>query len=295
MALACLLCGVSGAQTLSPYQSSADFEKYARTLRESALLKIEPRVDIPTLASPRTASVRYPWKHNIVTTVFWVGEAAGPNNPVGNVASSWDSGWFRSYGGYDSPEPGARATDFRPAKFIPQQNPFYFALPYNDVEGGHHKSEASTAIPWFREAFREDGKTVLKDRWICIKNRAGKECYAQWGDCGPFRTDHWRYVFGNELPKPNLNRGAGLDVSPAVRDFLGLGGIDATDWRFVEWREVPVGPWRRYGENNHWVHYGRNQHERVASAVPEQRSRPAAATPKPAAAAPGGPRVEINR
>ena len=46
--------------------------------------------------------------------------------------------------------------------------------------------------------------------------------YAQWEDCGPFRTDHFQYVFQNERPKPNLNRGAGLDVSPAVRDYLGL-------------------------------------------------------------------------
>jgi hypothetical protein len=34
--------------------------------------------------------------------------------------------------------------------------------------------------------------------------------------------DYWQYVFGNERPKPTLNKGAGLDVSPAVRDYLGL-------------------------------------------------------------------------
>ena len=60
---------------------------------------------------------------------------------------------------------------------------------------------------------------------------------------GPFRTDHWEYVFGNERPKPNLNRGAGLDVSPAVRDYLGLPDTDVTDWKFVEFSEVPPGPW----------------------------------------------------
>jgi hypothetical protein len=45
---------------------------------------------------------------------------------------------------------------------------------------------------------------------------------------GPFRTDYWQYVFGNERPKLNLNKGAGLDVSPAVRDYLGLSDTDVT-------------------------------------------------------------------
>jgi hypothetical protein len=60
-------------------------------------------------------------------------------------------------------------------------------------------------------------------------------------------------VFGNERPKPNLNKGAGLDVSPAVRDYLGLKPTDVTDWRFVEFSEIPGGPWSTLGENNTFV------------------------------------------
>jgi hypothetical protein len=60
-------------------------------------------------------------------------------------------------------------------------------------------------------------------------------------------------VFGNERPKPNLNQGAGLDVSPAVRDYLGLKQTDVTDWRFVELKEVARGPWAALGENNTFV------------------------------------------
>jgi hypothetical protein len=60
-------------------------------------------------------------------------------------------------------------------------------------------------------------------------------------------------VFGNERPKPNLNRGAGLDVSPAVRDFLELKQTDVTDWRFVDFGEVPHGPWATLGDNNTFV------------------------------------------
>src|SRR5207249_236041 len=55
-------------QSTSPYATAADFAKYAMKLREQALLKVEPQVFIPT--SSRPAIQRYPWKTNIVTTVF---------------------------------------------------------------------------------------------------------------------------------------------------------------------------------------------------------------------------------
>jgi curved DNA-binding protein CbpA len=38
--------------------------------------------------------------------------------------------------------------------------------------------------------------------------------------------------------------GTGLNVSPAVHDYLGLAPTDVTDWQFVEVRDVPPGPWR---------------------------------------------------
>ena len=91
--------------------------------------------------------------------------------------------------------------------------------------------------------------------------------YAQWEDAGPFRTDHWQYVFGNERPKANLNQGAGLDVSPAVRDYLGLQDTDVTDWKFVEFKDVPVGPWARYGDNNTFV---QNQRKGGSAVVERQ-------------------------
>jgi hypothetical protein len=205
---------------------------------------------------------RYRWKRDIVTTIFWVGERPGGHNPVPNIRSSWDRYWAYNYGGYDNPDAGARR-DFIPAKFVPRQNPFYFALPYNDVEGGHTKREASRVIPWFNQAFVRSGQTVLKDRWIAV-HHGNRVCYAQWEDCGPFRTDDWRYVFGDERPRPNLNQGAGLDVSPAVRDYLGLGVKDVCDWKFVEYREVGRGPWVTYGDNNTFVIQRRQSSERFA-------------------------------
>src|SRR5947208_3017085 len=51
---------------------------------------------------------RYPWKREIVTTVFWIGEQPSFHNPVPNRASSWDKNWTRNYGGFDNPEPSQR-------------------------------------------------------------------------------------------------------------------------------------------------------------------------------------------
>lgn len=210
----------------------------------------------------------YPWKRQIVTTVFWIGEKPTENNPVPNRASSWDKEWSKSYGGYDDPD-RSRRSDFTPVKFTPHQNPFYCALPYNDKAATGHRPEASKVVPWFNEAYQGPGVSVCKDRWIAIR-KGNKVAYAQWEDAGPFRTDHWQYVFGNERPKPNLNKGAGLDVSPAVRDYLGLNETDVTDWQFVEFKDVPRGPWSKLGENNTFVINDRKPGTRLAEAKKRQ-------------------------
>jgi hypothetical protein len=248
----------------SPYESSEDFAKYAQKLRESALLKIEPEVFVPTTSRPSFygSSARYPWKVGIMTTVFWVGEKPTQNNPVPNTKSAWDPNWVDNYGGYDDPDASGRR-GYIPANFIPRLNPFYIALPYNDVTNHSTKPEAPQVIPWFSEAFKKEGQSVCQNRWIEIRSYNGRTCYAQWSDCGPFRTDHWEYVFGDERPAPNINQGAGLDVSPAVRDFLGLSGMDVTSWRFVDYADVPPGPWSLYGENNDFVLNARRNTERV--------------------------------
>lgn len=260
-------------QAQSPYKSSEDFARYAMKLRESAIVGLEPQVQVPT-TRVGGLSGRYPWKVGIVTTTFWVGESATQNNPVHNRSSSWDSDWHGSFGGYDDPDPAARR-GYLPAKFVPRQNPFYVALPYNDVTRGTTKPEAPQAIPWFKQVFERPGKSVCRDRWVAVR-RGTRICYAQWADCGPFRTDHWQYVFGNERPKPNLNKGAGLDVSPGVRDYLGMASTDITDWKFVDFREIPKGPWAQHGDNNHFVQQGRRTTERVVSNEPNPARRSSA-------------------
>jgi len=181
-----------------------------------------------------------PWKRNVVATVFWVGELPTRNNPTPNTKSAWDQNWVENFGGYDHPE---RRDGFMPADFIPNLNPFYIALPYNDVaRGGGHRPEASEVIPWFWQSYRGSGISVCKGRWVAIHHK-GRVCYAQWEDVGPFEVDHWQYVFGDENPRPNRNKSAGIDVSPAVRDYLAMSGMATVEWRFVEDHEVPAGPW----------------------------------------------------
>jgi TonB family protein len=243
-----------------------------------------PTADVVTTSSSaptaRPSGDVFPWKTNVVTTVFWVGEkqAAGKTSP--QHQSAWDKDWLKSFGGLDPPEPSARQ-DYIPIAFVPRQNPFYCALPYNDVEHGQFKPEAPIVIPWFKQVHTELGQSVCKDRWVGIR-KGDRICYAQWEDCGPFRTDHFQYVFQNERPTPNASHGAGLSVSPAVRDYLGLAPTDVADWRFTEVSDVPPGPWRNYGENNHFV-MARRQLEK---GFVEQKEFVNPAVTKPAQGAP---------
>lgn len=195
-------------------------------------------------------SPKFPWKTDIVATVFWVGELPTQNNPVPNTMSSWDTRWLSNFGGYDDPNPNNRAPGFLPSGFRPRQNPFYIALPYNDIlNSSTTKEEAAKIIPWFKDTFRKAGKSVCHNRWLAIHHR-GRVCFAQWSDCGPFTTTDGDYVFGDARPSNTKNAGAGLDVSPAVRDFLQLPSGGKCDWRFVELHEVAEGPWKHHGTNN---------------------------------------------
>jgi len=177
--------------------------------------------------SPAGLSINYaasgPWKIGITATVFWVGEPPTADDP-GNLVSAWDQDWLVS------------------ARY---QNAFYVALPYNDVANGHTKPDAKNIIPWFKQAYVRDGQSVLKDHWVAIRKGA-KICYAQWEDVGPFQVDHWQYVFGSERPHPNKNKDAGIDVSPAVKEYLRMSGIDSCDWCFVSESEITQGPWKAH-------------------------------------------------
>ena len=271
--VAVLLSSVSSlfAQSapLKPVTGGIKVSKKSDKLSDNILVNVDSLAFTPRHLNSAQAKAgeHYPWKKDIVTTVFWIGEQPGENNPVPNRASSWDKNWTGNYGGFDDPNP-ARRSNYLPVRFTPRQNPFYCALPYNDKATNGHRPEAERVVPWFKVAYQGPGVSVCKDRWIAIR-KGDRTVYAQWEDAGPFRTDHWEYVFGSERPKPNLNKGAGLDVSPAVRDYLGLQSTDVTDWKFVEFAEVPHGPWAQHGDNNTFV-----QNARKGSKVLVEAAKP---------------------
>jgi hypothetical protein len=245
-------------------------KKSSESKKDDGLMSVDALAFIPRHLSSGSAGAgeRYSWRKEIVTTVFWIGEKPSANNPVPNRSSSWDKDWTKNYGGFDDPNP-AKRSNYIPVNFTPHQNPFYCALPYNDKASTGHRPEAANVVPWFKEAYQGPAVSVCKGHWIAIR-KGNKTVYAQWEDAGPFRTDHWQYVFGNERPKPNLNKGAGLDVSPAVRDYLGLNETDVTDWKFVDFSEVPRGPWARFGENNTFVINQRQSGRQVVEAKREE-------------------------
>jgi len=191
--------------------------------------------------SSSTSEEEYPLHKDITVTIFWTGEdATSENGYIANIASAWDDLWMLDYGGLDDPY---NRDGYIPASFIPLENSFYFALPYNDFdENGEKKKNLTSYIPWAKDD-DNTSLSICKNRWIeIIKN--DKKAYAQWEDVGPFGEDDVDYVFGDAKPANSINDNAGLDVSPAVRDYLGLNDIDKISWRFVDEKDVPSGPWK---------------------------------------------------
>jgi len=192
-------------------------------------------------ASADTAE-RYPEHKHIITTVFWVGEPESDdeennNDNIHNRSSVWVEDWTAAYGGVDDPD---NRCGYQPCGFEPKENPFYFALPFNDYNSkGLKPAKELEAIPWY-DGHVEEGKSILKNRWIEITYE-GKKVYSQWEDAGPFGEDDADYVFGTDRPQELR---AGLDVSPAVADYVGLDGRGKTSWRFIDEADVPPGPWR---------------------------------------------------
>ena len=178
---------------------------------------------------------------NISVTYFWVGEEGSDDNKyISNIASAWDDMWLSNYGGIDNPQ---NRNSYYPKDFIPNENPFYFALPYNDFDDdGNKKTDILSYIPWAK-VDDDTNKSICKNRWIKI-TKNGKTAYAQWEDVGPFKEDDKEYVFGDAQPKNTINNGVGLDVSPAVRDYLNLKDLDIVEWQFIDENDVADGPWK---------------------------------------------------
>ena len=148
--------------------------------------------------------------------------------------------WKENFGGVDSP---VYRKGYFPARFRPKQNPFYVALPFNDIKNPDFV-EICPLLQFFKIKKAPRIHSVCKNRWIEITYN-GKACYAQWQDVGPVFINDYEYVFKGQEPKAHRQDMAGLDVSPAIRDYLLLRGFDRTSWRFVPDPEVPEGPWNK--------------------------------------------------
>lgn len=184
----------------------------------------------------------YPLHSNITATIFWIGEdASDDNQDISNVPSAWDEDWKEHYGGVDDPD---KRNGFYPARFTPRENPFYLALPYNDFDINGNRRGNSQGIYWAKEKKWADDESMVKNRWVKIIHN-GKACYGQWEDVGPFKENDFEYVFGKNQPKSRTNKSAGIDVSPAIKDCLDLEDLDRVDWQFVDFDDVPDGPWKK--------------------------------------------------
>ncbi len=182
---------------------------------------------------------------DIKTTCFYIGQKdAVKSGVLDNGSSAWMSDWVEVYGGIDYPD---KRDGYFPKGFFPNENPFYCALPYNDIDKNGYKKDIEQIIPWFEKLQNGNNDEFIsfcKNRWVRIVY-GERVCYAQWEDVGPFETDNWQYVFGEEQPKNIKNGGVGLDISPACFQYLGMNDNDFTHWQFVDFKDVPDGPWLR--------------------------------------------------
>jgi hypothetical protein len=186
-----------------------------------------------------TSTEEYP-THHVTATEFWAGEPSDASNKyIDNKSSAWVQHWQQEFGGIDDPQ---HRCGWDPCSFTPQENTFYFALPFDDLQKNGQPKPASTLekIPWYPGQPAPDGQSLVKNHWIVITNQEGKTAYAQWEDVGPMNSNDTKYVFGDQPPKYY----AGLDLSPAVTDYLNLNGKEAVSWHFAGGNDIPAGPWK---------------------------------------------------
>jgi hypothetical protein len=218
-----------------------------------------PVPEITTAPSPAPSETpmsaegsRYFWHHDIVASVFWIGEEAGPDNDyISNESTAWVSDSVSSFGGIDTPDTRNPDNPYHPAGFVPRENPFYIALPAGEYDENGLLPGAREKSPWADEAVPESG-SLFKNRWVHVvsTNPDGlrSECYGQWEDVGPNEETDYGYVFCNAPPENDFGLGAGIDVSPATAICLGFDGTvsrssGTVSWRFIDAVDVPPGPW----------------------------------------------------
>lgn len=210
-----------------------------------------------------------PWKE-VNASTFYVGEEANAANAnISNVWTAWYSNAVQHFGsGPDSWGPvnpdewegqWYERDGLCPKGVVLKQNPFYIALPTpdHDEAGVLQEAEqwvvaASDYLPElkrFKDGKFADHESPFKDLWFEVSYQ-GKSAFAQLEDVGPSNQTgaiaaDYEYVWGDRSqPKNEFGLQAGIDLSPAVTDYLGTDGAGVVRWRAVPESEVPDGPWK---------------------------------------------------
>jgi peptidoglycan/LPS O-acetylase OafA/YrhL len=200
---------------------------------------------------PGTTVARvYPVHQQVAASVFRVGVLVpGQGDDGQSVRSGWDRNWAAHFGGCDgygsvgaacrSDLAGRTPPDWFPLALVPQENPYYVGLPYNDLDDRGRRA----AIPWardpgYREHLRDGSFSLIKNRWVQVTGGTGS-CYAQVEDTGPGPSDA-TYVLAGARPA----HAPAINLSPALARCVGV--TDAApgarvDWAFVD--RPPAGPW----------------------------------------------------
>src|ERR1041385_1899924 len=79
-------------------KSKVKVSKKSNPSKGESLLKVDPITYTPLVNNDLPATKpgeKFPWRKEIVTTVFWIGEKPTANNPVPNRSSSWDGNWTK--------------------------------------------------------------------------------------------------------------------------------------------------------------------------------------------------------
>jgi len=167
-----------------------------------------------------------------VTTVFWLENRPELIIRCRTIEVPGTANWTGNYGGLDNPDSSTRPQRYSGGVYPPPESLLLCACRTTMSMHGQFKPEAPLVIPWFKQAYTGPGQSVCKDRWVAIR-KENRTCYAQWEDCGPFRTDHFQYVFQNERPKPNLNDGGWVGCFlPQSAITSDSNATDTTDWQF---------------------------------------------------------------
>jgi hypothetical protein len=185
----------------------------------------------------------YHLHQNIKATKFWVGEGADSSNRnIHNRSSAWRENWAEEFGGLDDPNDRC---NYLPCDFKPKENAFYVAVPYNDFDDKGKRKPSAKQIYWYNPNMPKN-VSLIKNHWVKI-TLGDKVVYGQVEDAGPYGEDDTSYVFGDNKPK---EKDAGIDLSPAAADYVGLEGVGTEDgsgnvsWQFVDEKDVPDGPWK---------------------------------------------------